>query len=79
MRKNKLFFASLMTAFLMNASYGQAANSKEEDINTYELLNLFGEVMERAKVSYVEEVTDKKLIESAIDGMLTSLDPHSSF
>ena len=79
MRKNKLFFASLMTAFLINTSYGQAANTKEEDVNTYELLNLFGEVMERAKVSYVEEVTDKKLIESAIDGMLTSLDPHSSF
>ena len=47
--------------------------------STYELLNLFGEVMERAKVSYVEDVSDKKLIESAINGMLSSLDPHSSF
>ncbi len=50
-----------------------------ENEDTYELLNLFGEVMERAKVSYVEEVDDKKLIESAINGMLVSLDPHSSY
>lgn len=51
----------------------------EEQINTYELLNLFGEVMERTKMSYVEDVTDKQLIEAAINGMLTSLDPHSSY
>ncbi len=47
--------------------------------DTYELLNLFGEVMERAKATYVEDVEDKKLIESAINGMLVSLDPHSSY
>lgn len=51
----------------------------QEEVDTYEMLNLFGEVMERAKVSYVEDVSDKKLIESAINGMLSSLDPHSSF
>lgn len=51
----------------------------EEDINTYELLNIFGEVMERTKGLYVEDVSDKELIESAINGMLTSLDPHSSY
>ena len=55
----------------------EAKISENED--TYELLNLFGEVMERAKASYVEEVEDKKLIESAINGMLVSLDPHSSY
>jgi len=42
-------------------------------------LNLFGEVFERVRADYVEEVTDEKLIESAINGMLTSLDPHSSY
>lgn len=52
---------------------------EEEDVDTYELLNLFGDVMEKTKMSYVEEVTDKKLIESAINGMLSSLDPHSSY
>ena len=79
MKKNKLFFISLMTALLMNTSLSNADVKKDENVDTYELLNLFGEVMERAKNSYVEEITDKKLIESAIDGMLTSLDPHSSY
>ena len=65
-------------------SLGSPALAKKEtrpleDEDTYELLNLFGEVMERAKASYVEEVDDKKLIESAINGMLVSLDPHSSY
>lgn len=46
---------------------------------TYELLNLFGEVFERVRADYVEPVSDEKLIESAINGMLTSLDPHSSY
>ncbi len=56
-----------------------AADKKAKEPDTYEMLNLFGEVMERAKASYVEEVSDTKLIESAINGMLTSLDPHSSY
>lgn len=56
-----------------------SAATKDEDVNSYELLNLFGEVMERAKANYVEEVNDKQLIEAAINGMLTSLDPHSSY
>lgn len=68
-------FAGLM----LGVADVKAAKSTENEANTYELLNLFGEVMERAKLSYVEEVTDKKLIESAINGMLTSLDPHSSY
>lgn len=63
---------------MSNACAEKAAKSAEE-ADTYELLNLFGEVMERAKTSYVEEVDDKKLIESAINGMLVSLDPHSSY
>ena len=46
---------------------------------TYKQLNLFGDVFQRVQEQYVEEVTDKKLIESAISGMLQSLDPHSSY
>lgn len=79
MRKNKLLFISLFAGLVLASVNVQAAKKAEEDVNTYELLNLFGEVMERAKVSYVEEISDKKLIESAINGMLTSLDPHSSY
>ena len=63
---------------MSNACAEKAAKPAEEADN-YELINLFGEVMERAKTSYVEEVDDKKLIESAINGMLVSLDPHSSY
>jgi len=46
---------------------------------TYRQLNLFGDVFERVRSDYVEEVSDKELIESAIEGMLSSLDPHSSY
>ena len=53
----------------------QSNNSEE----TYRQLSLFGDVFQRVRSSYVEEVEDKDLIEAAINGMLTSLDPHSSF
>lgn len=79
MKKSRILFISLFAGMLLNISDVSAAKKAEDDANTYELLNLFGEVMERAKLSYVEEVSDKKLIESAINGMLTSLDPHSSY
>ena len=54
-----------------------SADTKQSD--TYEQLNLFGEVFEKVRTGYVEPVTDDKLIESAINGMLSSLDPHSSY
>lgn len=59
----------------------QPEQKKEEnDFNdTYRQLNLFGDVFERVRAQYVDEVTDKKLIETAINGMLTSLDPHSAY
>ncbi|MGB1387325.1 MAG: S41 family peptidase [Paracoccaceae bacterium] len=47
--------------------------------NVYEQLDLFGDIFERIRSQYVEEVDEAKLIEAAIDGMLTSLDPHSSY
>lgn len=49
------------------------------DAKTYEALNLFGDVFERVRENYVEEVPDKKLIENALNGMLMALDPHSSY
>ena len=70
----------LILAIVMCGINAEAATKKAPaEPDTYEMLNLFGEVMERAKGSYVEEVSDKKLIEAAINGMLTSLDPHSSY
>jgi len=47
--------------------------------NVYEQLDLFGDIFERVRAQYVEEVDSKDLIEAAINGMLTSLDPHSSY
>jgi carboxyl-terminal processing protease len=47
--------------------------------DTIRMLELFGDVFDKARSDYVEDVTDKDLIESAINGMLTSLDPHSSY
>ena len=51
----------------------------EEDKDVYKYLNLFGEAFEKIKNNYVEPVNSKDLIESAIEGMLSSLDPHSSY
>ena len=78
MLKKSLIISILIFGLLACASYAKEAK-KDEQVNTYELLNIFGEVMERTKVSYVEDTTDKQLIEAAINGMLTSLDPHSSY
>ncbi|WP_317056707.1 S41 family peptidase [Roseovarius rhodophyticola] len=47
--------------------------------NVYEQLDLFGDIFERIRAQYVEEVEESDLIEAAINGMLTSLDPHSSY
>jgi len=56
-----------------------AVNAEEKETSIYQQLNMFGEVYERVRREYVEEVSDKELIEAAIEGMLQSLDPHSSF
>jgi carboxyl-terminal processing protease len=53
----------------------EAANNS----NVYEQLDLFGDIFERIRAGYVEDVNEKDLIEAAINGMLTSLDPHSSY
>ena len=57
-------------------SQSQSQNQKQE---IYRELDLFGQVLERVRSDYVEEVNDQQLIEAAINGMLSSLDPHSSY
>ena len=56
---------------------GSSAKAAASD--TYRQLNLFGDVFERVRADYVEKPDDSKLVESAINGMLTGLDPHSSY
>ncbi|MHA6347202.1 S41 family peptidase [Roseivivax sp. CAU 1761] len=55
------------------------AQESAKSTSVYEQLDLFGDIFERIRVQYVEEVEEKDLIEAAINGMLTSLDPHSSY
>ena len=62
---------------MANQSFKNAFSEDQSD--AYRQLALFGDVFQRVKTSYVEEKTDKELIASAINGLLTSLDPHSSF
>ena len=83
-KKLSLITATALSLIIMSSNTVFAApkvdkKANTENANTYEMLNLFGDVMERAKNSYVEEVSDEQLIEAAINGMLTSLDPHSSY
>ncbi|WP_340646852.1 S41 family peptidase [Phenylobacterium sp.] len=57
----------------------QALAAAQPRAKTYKMLELFGDVLDTVERQYVTEVDDKKLIEAAIDGMLTSLDPHSGY
>ena len=79
-KKLSLITATALSLIIMSCNTVFAApkvDKKEstKNANTYEMLILFGDVMD----SYVEEVSDEQLIEAAINGMLTSLDPHSSY
>ncbi|HEU5019862.1 MAG TPA: S41 family peptidase [Pseudolabrys sp.] len=55
------------------------ARAQAASTDTYRQLNLFGDVFERVRADYVEKPNDAKLIETAINGMLAGLDPHSSY
>ena len=66
----------LLTLIILIAPKTYGSSSDEEK---YKYLDLFGQVFDRVRSSYVEEVTDQELIEKAIDGMLSGLDPHSGF
>jgi carboxyl-terminal processing protease len=56
-----------------------AAPSVSDSSETYKELSLFGDVFERVRDQYVDQVTDKQLVENALNGMLMALDPHSSY
>jgi carboxyl-terminal processing protease len=86
MRKNVVFFlgavAGASFTFLVSGPQGAqmvAAARAATSPNTYSQLNLFGDVFERIRTSYVEKPDDTKLIEASINGMITALDPHSRY
>jgi carboxyl-terminal processing protease len=66
-------------AFGVSACVAVPSDAPAASSQTYRQLQLFGDVFERVRAEYVEEVTDEELIEAAISGMLTSLDPHSGY
>ena len=72
-----IFCAALFVAGMFIPTLTTAQSSSKED--TYRQLGLFGDIFQRVRESYVDEIEDRELIEAAITGMLTSLDPHSSF
>lgn len=83
-KKNSFKFAALTIALLgctALTTVAQAAPNKAPATtsDTYKALNLFGDVFEQVRANYVEPTEDKKLIEYALNGMLSSLDPHSGF
>ncbi|MEQ8335013.1 S41 family peptidase [Nisaea sp.] len=67
------------TALLFVPPSEDASAQLQPTNDTYDQLKLFADVFERVRSEYVEEVTDQELMEAAINGMLTNLDPHSSF
>ncbi|MBR0697477.1 S41 family peptidase [Bradyrhizobium lablabi] len=87
MRKNMSFFlgtvAGACLTILVTAPQGGAhllaAAKAAARSDTYSQLNLFGDVFERVRTDYVEKPNDAKLVEGAINGMISSLDPHSRY
>jgi carboxyl-terminal processing protease len=77
MRNFGLVLLGAASAVVVLQAFNAATAATNAD--TYKLLNLFGDVYERVKSDYVEQPDEKKMMEAAINGMLTSLDPHSSY
>lgn len=73
--------ATVALAVVGAALFGvsQGGQSQTNSTDTYRQLSLLGDVFEKVRAQYVEEVTDEELVEAAINGMLTSLDPHSGY
>jgi carboxyl-terminal processing protease len=84
MRKTSLILlgaaaGAAMTLLVVQPRVMIGDSAKAAVADTYRQLNLFGDVFERVRADYVEKPDDQKLIESAINGMLAGLDPHSSY
>ena len=73
----KEIFIRFIYIFIIAFSFSSYASNNDEE--KYKYLDLFGQVFDRVRSSYVEEVSDQELIEKAIDGMLSGLDPHSGY
>ena len=85
MRKTSLVFLGAVAGALATLALTQpyamlvGSSARAAASDTYRQLNLFGDVFERVRADYVEKPDDSQLVESAINGMLAGLDPHSSY
>src|ERR1700716_3274871 len=79
MKRSGLMVVIAATALGYSLRQDNSAAPPANSAETYKQLNLFGEVFERVRAEYVDDVSDDTLVESAINGMLTSLDPHSNY
>ena len=79
MRKLALVGAGAALGFLGAATLFPAAQGATNVLSAYRQLDLFGDAFERVRSNYVREVEDAELINAAINGMVSSLDPHSSY
>ncbi|HAX91289.1 MAG TPA: peptidase S41 [Rhodospirillaceae bacterium] len=90
LKSSRFLAPSLFAVLLLAAPLSLAAKTVDQtadkqskavstDSDTYKQLTLFADVLERTRADYVDEVTDEKLIENAINGMLVALDPHSGY
>ncbi|HLG84162.1 MAG TPA: PDZ domain-containing protein, partial [Bradyrhizobium sp.] len=84
MRKTSIVLLSAatgaaLTLFVTQPRVLMGSSARAATADTYRQLNLFGDVFERVRSDYVEKPDDSKLVESAISGMLSGLDPHSSY
>lgn len=82
-RKLTLLFAGMIlgasVVIVTITGVGRPGSAEAAGASTYRNLSIFGDIFERVRGQYVTEPDEEKLIESAIGGMLTSLDPHSSY
>ncbi|MEO0544689.1 MAG: S41 family peptidase [Pseudomonadota bacterium] len=81
LRKASILFAGALigASATMLMSGPSRISAEAAGSETYRQLAIFGDIFERVRANYVEEPDEKELVESAINGMLTSLDPHSSY
>ena len=77
--KRSGILAAVVTTLILFSLRQDVGAATSNSTETYKQLNLFGEVFERVRAEYVDDVSDDSLVESAINGMLTSLDPHSNY
>ncbi|NMN71153.1 S41 family peptidase [Rhizobium sp. 57MFTsu3.2] len=78
-RASLVLVGALMGATAMSVIYSAGVPAEAAGASTYKELSVFGDVFERVRAQYVTPPAEDKLIENAINGMLSSLDPHSSY